>query len=57
MMMHIADLLDDVQYLSGAKAPEVLTAFDDLDATELLYSVSQLKILILAKLMQEEDKS
>lgn len=56
-MTTMAELLFDITYLSGATSVEVLESLDDQDNFEVLHTLSELKTLILHRLMEEEDKS
>ncbi len=56
-MTEMATLLKDINYLTGATSVEILEDFDDQDTTELLHTLNELKIQILHRLMEEDDKS
>lgn len=52
----MAALLDDLLYLAGVSATDVLEPLDDMSNVEVLYTIQELKSLVMARLMEEEDK-
>lgn len=50
----IQALLGDIEYLTGSSAEEILASLDDFDNFELIYTLAELKKLVLAKLMTRD---
>lgn len=57
MTLTTVTLLGDIEYLSGEDPFDILADLKEMSGYELDYTLQELKSGLLAKLMQEEDKS